>query len=123
MTAILGRGTVDWTLNDKRFQAGISRVLKTMSKVQARAAKVGQAVRRMLVVGVAAFTGMILVGVRFEQSMARVRALTDEGRAAFEKLNVTAKSLGRTTVFTASQAAQAMAEQQTVLKRMTIPQE
>ena len=44
----------------------------------------------------------------FEQGMNRVKAVTQQSGAAFEAMNSTALELGRTTQFSASQAADAM---------------
>ncbi len=56
--------------------------------------------------GVGAIATKITAG--FEQGMARVRALTGAVGAEFTALGDTAKQLGRTTVFSARQAADAM---------------
>jgi len=48
--------------------------------------------------------------VKFEKSMLKVKARVDQTGGSFEGLTELAEKLGRTTVFTAGQAAEAMAE-------------
>ncbi|OPA75445.1 phage tail tape measure protein [Campylobacter pinnipediorum subsp. pinnipediorum] len=50
----------------------------------------------------------IKLGVEFESDMARVKALSGANADEFEKLKQTAKDLGASTTFSASQAAQGM---------------
>jgi TP901 family phage tail tape measure protein len=50
----------------------------------------------------------ILAAARFEKAMAGVLAVTDGASESFEALNQTASELGRTTKFTATQAAEGM---------------
>lgn len=58
--------------------------------------------------GALAFRGMIKTIAEFEHSMAAVRAITQASEEDFVKLNETARALGATTVFTASEAARGM---------------
>ena len=97
------------TVKDSKFRATLGRVRASMAKVQARMEKVAVVARRMLIVGGAAIAGMVKVAADFEQSMARVRALTGATEAEFKKLESAARELGKTTQFSARQAAQAMA--------------
>lgn len=67
------------------------------------------ATKGLLAIG-AATAGVAYVFGRFEQSMARVNALTGATQEEFQRLTTAARDLGRTTIFSASQAAEAMAE-------------
>lgn len=102
-------GYAELTIHDSSFRRTLGRVQASMVKVQARMEKVAVAARRMLLVGGAAIAGMVKVAADFEQSMARVRALTGASGAEFKKLESAARELGKTTQFSASQAAEAMA--------------
>ncbi len=93
-----GRGVINLTLNT----VGLSR----------SAGKVSAVLRITLVAGLAAVAAAAVKATRafagFEQSMARVKALTGAVGTQFESLNRTATQLGKTTIFTARQAAEAM---------------
>lgn len=56
----------------------------------------------------ASFALPFKAGINFESSMARVKALTGATGKEFQKLSDTARKLGATTVFSASESAQAM---------------
>jgi TP901 family phage tail tape measure protein len=60
------------------------------------------------VAAVAAFAKATRLVAGFEQSMANVKAVTQATVGEFEQLNEQARELGKTTQFSASQAAQAM---------------
>ncbi len=64
--------------------------------------------RGALLVPDVSVTGTLTEGVDFEKSMNRVRALTGVTGQAFEAMEMQARELGKTTVFTASQAAEGM---------------
>jgi TP901 family phage tail tape measure protein len=50
----------------------------------------------------------IMTGAKFEQGMNRVKALTQASGSEFDSLTATAKELGKTTMFSATQSAEAM---------------
>ncbi len=116
LTGRLGINTASWTRGFK--QATVSaqqfrqRVTAAFSKVRAGAAKTVQALGA--VSGAAVAMGAAVAGAsaktaaNFEQSMARVQAITGATTEEFKKLEEQAKMLGATTQFTASQAAEAM---------------
>ena len=60
------------------------------------------------VAGALAFRDLILIAGQFDSSMRRVRAVSGATEDQFKQLTDTAKKLGRTTQFTASQAAEGM---------------
>ncbi len=80
-----------------QFQASI----RTMESVAAKA-KIG------LLLGAGVGAVAVKMAANFEQAMARVQALSGATGQAFVSLENQARDLGRTTVFTANQAAEAM---------------
>lgn len=102
------KAIIDLVARDKRFQPVMNRVLTTMRGVQARMEAVAATARKMLLVGTGLATGVIAVFGLFEKRMARVQALTQATAEEFAALSTEARRLGSATVFSASQAAQAM---------------
>lgn len=103
-----GRAFVEMFLDDGKLVRGLR---MAQARLKAWGASVQQMGRQMLKASTmmsAPFVISSVVFARFEQSMARVRALTNANGDAFAKLEGEAKRLGETTVFTASQAAEAM---------------
>jgi len=101
--------------NALAFHAAMGKVHATLVALQARLAalaamvsKVWVIFRRFLFIGGGAFAIMTFQSARFEQSMARVGAITGAVGSEFESLRQKAMELGRTTQYTASQAAEAM---------------
>ena len=105
----------------KEFKIIISATDKAsgpLKVVQQRIKKIGQSMRsvgRSMTIGLSApilaFGGFtIKAAADFEQAMNRVRGITRANKDEFEQLNDQAKKLGRTTQFSASQAAGAMEE-------------
>lgn len=92
-----------------------SRLIRGLRKAQARLKAFGQSVQKlgkqMATAGVMAAIPFALASrtfASFEAQMARVKALTGASEADFARLEQAAKRLGATTVFSASQAAEAM---------------
>gem|GEM_PF-213682 len=92
-----------------------SRLVRGLRAAERRIKAFGTSVRRMgmkLAAISAAALAPLAVSARtfagFEQQMARVRALTGANAKDFQRLGDAAKKLGETTVFSASQAAEAM---------------
>ncbi len=90
------------------FNARMGKVIRTMETVRRRMEGISRAARRMLIAATAAATGAVVVFARFEQEMARVKGLTSATADEFERLNQSARDLGKSTIFSATQAAQAM---------------
>jgi TP901 family phage tail tape measure protein len=99
--ALIGLRTGSFDAGLKRVQASFQMGIRRMEAVAAKA-RMG-----LLLAG-----GMAAVAVKaaagFEQGMARVAALTSATGAEFDALKQKAKDLGRTTVFSARQSAEAM---------------
>ncbi len=105
---MLGRLFVELTTRDSKLVAGLKRA-------QARLRAFGQSVTtlgsNLLRIGTVTAIPFALASrefAGFEQSMARVLALTGANETEFDALKNKARQLGRETVFTASQAAEAM---------------
>lgn len=104
MGGVSGSATV-W-LNLKTDSSGFSKGLKDAGK---QMTKTGKQMTTKVTLPVLAFGSVIvLTASKFEKSMNRVRALTGATGEDFELLNTQAKDLGRTTAFSASQAAEGM---------------
>jgi TP901 family phage tail tape measure protein len=102
-----GRAFVELGVSDK-LTAGLKRAQQRLQafgtsvrSIGANLIKTSAAVATPLVVSTTVFAS-------FEQQMARVRALTGATGKDFQRLSDEAKRLGETTVFAASQAAEAM---------------
>jgi len=102
-----GRAYVELGVSDK-LTAGLKRAQQRLQafgagvrNVGADLIKVSASVATPLAIGTIVFAS-------FEQQMARVRALTGATGKDFDRLAGKAKQLGETTVFSASQAAEAM---------------
>jgi len=82
-----------------RFEREVQRSLKRAFSVGAKAAAAAL---------LALTTSVVAFGGNFEQSMANVRAITGATAVEFVQLGDAAKEMGRTTVFSASEAAKAL---------------
>ena len=93
-------------LNDKEFQSGLKRAQKRLKKFSRQMDRAGQNMTRNFTAPIAAL-GVVSVKVfaDFEQQMANVKAVSGATNKEFGELEETAKRLGRTTKFTASQVA------------------
>ena len=103
-----GRAFVELFVDDSRLVRGLRRA---QAKLKAFGRSVSQMGRQLLTAGTLAATPFALSArtfANFESQMARVKALTGASGDDFARLEEAAKSLGATTVFSASQAAEAM---------------
>lgn len=103
-----GKAFVEITTNNKALQAGLA---KAQQQLQAFGDGVRATGLQLAAAGVAAalpFAASTKTFAEFEKTMSRVQALTNASTADFAKLNQKAKDLGEETVFSATQAAQAM---------------
>jgi len=94
--------------NDTAFQATLGRIHARLTALKARMEVVSRVAKRMFMAFGAAMAFAVYHSTRFEQSMARVKALTGATGGAFAKLTSQARALGRTTQFSAAQSAEAM---------------
>ncbi|MFG0243621.1 MAG: phage tail tape measure protein [Phycisphaerales bacterium JB054] len=102
-----GRAFVELGVSD-RLTAGLKAAQRRLAAFGAGVRSIGQ---QLAAASAVAATPLVLSSATFatfEQSMARVRALTNASEEDFQRLSGEAKRLGETTVFSASQAADAM---------------
>ena len=103
-----GRAFVELFADDSRLVRGLR---SAQRKLKAFATSVNRIGRQLLTMGTLAAVPFALSAqtfAKFEQQMARVKALTNSSAEDFSRLEQEAKRLGATTVFSASQAAEAM---------------
>jgi len=102
-----GRAFVELGVSD-RLTAGLKAAQRRLKAFGAGVRSIGQ---QLAAASAVAATPLVLSSATFatfEQSMARVRALTNASETDFQRLPGEAKRLGESTVFSASQAADAM---------------
>lgn len=102
-----GRAFVELGVSDK-LTAGLRRAQRRLKAFGDGVRSIGQ---KLVTASVAAITPLAVSGTifaGFEQRMARVKALTGATGREFQRLSDEARRLGESTVFSASQAADAM---------------
>ncbi len=102
-----GRAFVELGVSDK-LTAGLKAAQRRLQAFGNGVRSIGQRLVASAALAAAPLAVSAPVFASFEQSMARVRALTNATEKDFERLSAEAKHLGETTVFSASQAADAM---------------
>jgi len=90
------------------FKSGLASAHRTLTTSIHRMDAVARQAKFGLLIAGAATAGALKIGGGFEQGMARVKALTGATGESFNALETQALTLGRTTVFTARQSAEAM---------------
>lgn len=103
-----GGAAVRASLDDSRLLAGLKRAEARLKAFGSSVQQVGQSLARAGVGAGIPFAAASKTFGDFESAMARVKALTNANEADFGKLGDKAKQLGRDTVFSAAQAAEAM---------------
>lgn len=103
-----GAAYVELTTRDSKLVAGLAKASKRLKTFAAGMKQVGMDLFRGGVVTALPFGLSVKIFAGFEQQMARVKALTNANEDEFAKLEAKAKELGAATVFSASQAAEAM---------------
>lgn len=98
----MGRGVIDMHLGTQALRGELGAMRGMIVK---GAAVAGAAAAAALTV---AITKSVVIFASFEQAMARVKAITGATAEEYAALEQKSRDLGRTTQFTASQAAQAM---------------
>ena len=97
---------------ERKVVAGSARMSRAVDGLRRRWQSMRGAVGRItqfLKLGLAALAiATLVVGAKFEQSMANVAAVSGATTVELQKLTAAARGLGATTAFTASQAADAM---------------
>ncbi len=95
------------TLRDSKFRQGLSKTLRRLRPLGQAMMRISRIARNMLIGGLGLGAMAVRSAMKFEQSMARIRAITNVTGKDFAKLTKIALKLGRTTVWTANQAAEA----------------
>jgi len=90
------------------FRAGLASAHQQLTASIHKMDAVARQAKFGLLLAGAATAGALKIGGGFEQGMARVKALTGATGESFDALKTQALTLGRTTVFTARQSAEAM---------------
>lgn len=102
-----GRAFVELGVSDK-LTAGLRNAQRRLRAFGDGVRSIGQRLVATSALAAAPFAASSVTFARFEQAMARVRALTGASAKDFQRLEAEAKRLGESTVFSASQAAEAM---------------
>lgn len=93
----------------KEFQKGLNQINRDTRNLTRGMRQVGRELTQTFTLPVAAISGFSLkISGDFEQSMNRVRALTQASDEEFKLLRDTARELGRSTVFSARESADAL---------------
>lgn len=95
----------DTKIDDSGFKKGVSK-LQSVGKGAVKGIVKGAAAAAAAITGIG--VASIKAGSDFEAGMSRVNALTGATQAEFEKLEKKAMELGKTTVFSATQASEGM---------------
>jgi TP901 family phage tail tape measure protein len=103
-----GAAYVELTTRDAQLVRGLQRAAKRLNSFAASARTVGMQLATASGLAAVPLALSTKAFASFEQQMARVKALTNANAEDFGKLESLAKKMGATTVFSASQAAQAM---------------
>ena len=109
----IGEGFVEARLDTSRLRRDTSQMeqslQQSMRRTGERMQRTGRTLSRRVTAPIAAMGAAVLrTAANFEQSMNRVGALTGATGDDFDRLSERAQELGRTTQFSASQAADAM---------------
>ena len=106
---VLGSAVLEITADKSGLDTGLSSAAKDVDAFGRNARTAGAGIA---VIG-AAISGIALIATTtfasFEQSMARVQAVSGATAEQFRSMGALAKEMGRTTVFTANQSAEALA--------------
>ena len=102
-----GRAYVELGTHNK-LTAGLRRAHRQLQAFGNRVRAIGQKLAMASAAAVTPLAVSSTVYAGFEQKMARVKALTGATGKDFDRLSTKAKQLGESTVFSASQAAEAM---------------
>ena len=104
--AKLGDLVVHIGANTAALNASLGKVQRNMRSMTANFTKLGMSMSRAITLPLALIGGLALrTAVKFEASMAKVKAVSGATAQEFDSLTASAKELGRTTVFTASEVA------------------
>jgi len=103
-----GKAFVELYTNDDKLVRGLRSAQRRLKRFGQTITTIG---KQMAIAGAVIAAPLALslkIGANFADQMSKVKAVTEGSVEAFEKLNKTAKELGRTTSFTATQVAEGM---------------
>jgi hypothetical protein len=104
--AKLGDLVVHIGANTTKLNASLGKVQRNMRSMTANFTKLGMSMSKAITLPLAIIGGASLrTAVKFEASMAKVKAVSGATAKEFDSLAASAKELGRTTVFTASEVS------------------
>ena len=104
--AKLGDLVVHIGANTTALNASLGKVQRNMRSMTGNFTKLGMSMSKAITLPLALIGGLALrTSVKFEASMAKVKAVSGATAKEFDSLAASAKELGRTTVFTASEVA------------------
>lgn len=103
-----GKAFIEVGVDDRTIR-GLKRIRQRLATFGASIRNVGMRVGAAGIAMAVPFAFAAVAFARFEQRMARVKALTSPTAKEFAQLNARAKELGETTVYSATQVAEAMA--------------
>ena len=107
--AVIGALRVTLALNSAQFDRGISSAQSSMQRFGRRMASLGKNPAASLTLPFAGIGGTVLHAAGdFQQGMNKVAAISGASGDQMKALSAQARELGRTTKFSASQAADAM---------------
>jgi len=107
----MGLGSINVAIFAKTsdFHKKISKAQKAFGKFSKGMTKTGKTLTTSVTAPLAALaTGAVVAAASFGKSMNKVKAVTGATGAEFDKMSAQAKQLGKTTQFSAGQAAEAM---------------
>lgn len=107
-SANLGSAYVEIETKVDKFVSGIGTAESALVKFANGAKHVGSTLMAVGIASTAALTAMMRPFMQFERSMAAVKAVSQATEEEFKRLEKTAMKMGQTTVFTASQSANAL---------------
>lgn len=109
LSAVIGALRVNLGLDTAAFQDGLSSATKSLQKTGRQMQRTGKAMTKAITVPVAGFGALIAkTAGDFEASMNQVGAVSGATGNQLDELRKTARDLGATTQFSASEAADAM---------------
>lgn len=103
-----GRAFVELFADDSRLVMGLRGAQRKLLAFGASVRRMGQTLLTSSLLAAAPLAISVKIAAGFEAGMARVKALTGATGAEFKALGDLAREMGKTTVFTARQSAEAM---------------
>lgn len=103
-----GKAFVELYANDDKLTRGLRTAQRKLQRFSATVNKIGMSMVKFATLAAIPIALSLKIGANFEDQMSKVKAVTTGTAEEFERLNKTAKELGRTTSFTATQVSEGM---------------